>query len=252
MEKIKAGTAIVILAAGLGTRMKSDKAKVLHEVAGKPMVYYVLDASQQVVASRDIVVVVGCQAEKVRNAITPQWEVSFAYQAEQCGTGHAVQCALPALPEDTGDVVILCGDVPFISPRTIENLLATHREAANVVTVLTVKLDNPTGYGRIVVGEDQTVSRIVEEADADAAERDINLVNAGIYCVKKEFLAWALDRINTDNQQNELYLTDIVSIARDADRQVGILVSSDPDEVIGINSLADLKKAESLARNREV
>lgn len=246
----KTNAAIVILAAGLGTRMKSDKAKVLHEIAGKPMVHYVLEASMEVVESSNVVVVVGCQAQRVRDEIMKNWDVRFAHQGQQLGTGHAVQCALPEVPDNTADVIILCGDVPFISARTIENLITTHQTAKNTVTVLSVHLETPTGYGRIIVESDNVISRIVEEADATDNEKAVTLVNAGIYCVKSDFLAWALERLDTDNNQNELYLTDIVSIARHAGRRAGTLVSPDPDEVIGVNSIEDLKKAESLACQR--
>ncbi|MDY6906067.1 MAG: NTP transferase domain-containing protein [Thermodesulfobacteriota bacterium] len=245
-------TAIVILAAGLGTRMKSDKAKVLHEIMGKPMVHYVLEASLSVVDSRNIIVVIGCQAEQVRSAVTEKCEVRFANQPEQLGTGHAVQCALSQIPENVADVIILCGDVPFISARTIDNLLARHREAANVVTVLSVNLEEPRGYGRIIVAKGDTIERIVEEADASDTEKAVTLVNAGIYCVKSDFLAGALSRLNTDNQQKELYLTDIVAIASSAGQRVGTVISPDPAEVIGVNSVADLKLAETLFRKRSM
>ncbi len=238
--------AIVILAAGPGTRMKSDKAKVLHEIAGKPMVDYVLGASFNVVPGGKIIVVVGCQADRVRRQIQQNWNVLFAYQAGQLGTGHAVQCAIDHIPDCATDVVILCGDVPFITSRTIGNLLAEHRDQKNDVTVLSVNLDVPAGYGRIVTDENNTITRIVEEADADPDEKAITLVNAGVYCVKTGVLARVLGRIRSDNRQNELYLTDIVFIARNEGMRVGTLISPNPDEVIGVNSLADLQKAESV------
>ena len=235
---------IVILAAGLGTRMKSDRAKVLHEIAGKSMLSYVLDAALEVTAGEHVVVVVGCQAEAVRAEAAKKGGMRFAFQERQLGTGHAVQCALDTLSEETGDVVILCGDVPFIASDTICRLVAAHRQEERDVTLLSVVLENPTGYGRVIRDLEGNVSRIIEEADASEEERRINVVNAGIYCVKKDFLAWALSRIEPHNVQNEIYLTDIIGVAYTDNRRIGTLICTDADEVIGVNSRADLARAE--------
>lgn len=235
---------VVILAAGLGTRMKSDKAKVLHEIGGRSMLSYVLDTALGVAASDHIVVVVGCQAEAVRNEAAKKGNVRFAFQEKQLGTGHAVQSALASIPPVAEDVVILCGDVPFISRKTIHQLVDRHRQEQRHVTLLSVTLDVPTGYGRVVRDETGNVSRIIEEADASPQEKRINLVNAGIYCVKKDFLAWALGRITSDNAQHEMYLTDIVGVAYMNRKRIGTMVISDAGEVMGVNSVADLLKAE--------
>ena len=140
--------------------------------------------------------------------------------------------------------MILCGDVPFIASDTIRRLVAAHRQEERDVTLLSVDLENPTGYGRVIRDPEGNVFRIIEEADASEEEREINIVNAGIYCVKKDFLAWALSRIKPHNAQNEIYLTDIIGIAYADNRRIGTLVCPDADEVIGVNSRADLARAE--------
>ncbi|MFP4445302.1 MAG: NTP transferase domain-containing protein [Desulfosudaceae bacterium] len=249
MDK-KTQMAVVILAAGLGTRMKSDRAKVLHEIGGKSMLHYVLESALDVTVSDNIVVVVGCQAEAVQAEAARLGNFRFAYQAEQLGTGHAVLCALEKVPASARRVVILCGDVPFLSSRTIQGLIDQQQERQADVSLLSVRHDHPTGYGRLVINESGQVIRIVEEADADEEEKKITIVNAGTYCVEKSFLAWALDRLETGNAQNELYLTDIVDIAYRSRRGVTTLTIDDAFEVIGINSVADLNAAEEAARQK--
>ncbi len=241
----ESNTAVVVLAAGMGTRMKSEKAKVLHEIAGKSMISYVLDAALGVTACENIVVVVGCQAEAVRAEVLKKADVLFAHQQQQLGTGHAVLCAMDCMPENIQDVVILCGDVPFISQKTIKALIRKRREDNLTVSLLTVKLDSPTGYGRIIFDDHDKVARIVEESDASNYEKQINIVNAGTYCVEKTFLAWSLTQIRSDNMQKELYLTDIVGIAGKNETPAGALILEDAHEVIGVNSLQDLEQAES-------
>lgn len=243
--------AAVILAAGKGTRMKSEKAKVLHTIAGKSLISYVLETVLSITAGENIVVVIGCQSEAVRTEALKKADVSFAYQHRQLGTGHAVLCALDSLPKNVSDVVILCGDVPFISRETIKALIRKKREDDLVVAVLAVRLDSPAGYGRIVFDNQDKVVRIVEESDASAVEKEINIVNAGTYCVDKAFLEWALLQIRSDNTQKEMYLTDIVEIACNSDRPVGALIIQDRHEVIGINSPDDLDwAARSLSQKK--
>ncbi len=241
--------AVVILAAGLGTRMKSDKAKVLHEVLHRPMISYVVKTAAAV-AGEQVVVVVGHQAERVRAVAGAEARLRFALQEEQLGTGHAVMCALPQLQPEAEHVVILCGDVPLLTAATVEKLVADHLAHRRHLTVLAVELDNPTGYGRILTDGRSNLRGIVEEADADDRQKAIRLINSGIYCVERRFLADALERIDSDNAQGELYLTDIVDVGYRQKRSLGIVVGDDADEIVGVNSVDDLRTAESLMRKR--
>ncbi len=238
-------TAVVILAAGLGTRMKSSRAKVLHEILGRPMILYVLEAAERI-AGDNVVVVIGNQADRVREAVSPFYRASFALQREQLGTGHAVQCALPSIPGQTEHVLILCGDVPMIRYETIRWLVEDHTAKRRDVSLLTVDMEEPSGYGRVVFDENGTVHRIVEQADATDTEKTIRTVNTGIYCVRKSFLSDALTLLDRDNQQGELYLTDIVRIGHEKGKEVGALISSHFEEFIGINTQEDLQKVSIL------
>ncbi len=238
--------AVVILAAGLGTRMQSAKAKVLHELAGKTLIGYVVETAAKIVNIENVVVVVGHQAGAVCREVEKRGKAVFANQPEQQGTGHAVWCALSSLPEKAEEVLILCGDVPFLSQKTLQALIDLHRRENQVITLLSVRLQEPTGYGRIVTDQQGNVRKIVEEADASAAEKKLKLVNAGIYCVQRDFLQWSLSRINANNAQKEFYLTDIIEIACIQDQGVGAWVVENPAEVMGINSLGDLARAEAV------
>lgn len=249
MSQTTGDVAVIILAAGLGTRMKSDKAKVLHNLEGKPMILYVT-AVATALAGREVVVVTGHQADKVKQVVSEAFEAHYAYQAEQLGTGHAVQCALPELAPSVTKVVILCGDVPLLSLETLQELLQSHDRNHHDITVLSVEVDNPTGYGRIVVDASGRLLRIVEEADADPAEKEINLINSGIFCVERDCLIDALSRLKPDNIQKELYLTDIIQIGNDRGDNVGTVVGRNADEVIGVNSPEDLARVAALVHGR--
>ncbi len=240
---------IVILAAGLGTRMKSDKAKVLHEVCGLTMIEHVAQTANTLAGS-NVVVVVGHQAEQVKRVIPTAFEVSFALQPEQLGTGHAVLCAMPALADSVEDVVILCGDVPLIQTDTILRLVRSHQKDSRDVTLLAVAMDEPTGYGRVLSDANGKLVAIVEEADADSAQKKINIINTGIYVVKRGFLDFALPLIKSDNAQNEIYLTDIIAIGHQQQKRMGILIGDDNSEIIGVNSLSDLQHAEKIMKKR--
>lgn len=236
---------IIILAAGKGTRMKSDKAKVLHLVSGRPMIMHVVETAAMV-SGKEIIIVIGHQAESVRNVVSEKADVKYALQMEQNGTGHAVQCALPELSDNCANVVILSGDVPLIKSNTISDLIADHVNHDNDVTVLGVCLENPFGYGRIVENVTGSVEKIVEQADADDFEKSIKTVNSGIYCVKRDFLEMSLSQIKSNNNQNEIYLTDIVEIANIEGKKIGLKICEDQTEVMGINSSEDLLKIESM------
>lgn len=249
MKRDNSNVAVIILAAGLGKRMKSDKAKVLHELLGRPMICYVLETARQIVG-HNVVVVIGHQAEKVRKVISEEAEVLFAYQNKQLGTGHAVQCALSVIPEDVDEVIILCGDVPMLQSETVRRLLDDHSTDGRDLSLLAVTLDNPKGYGRVLIDKNRRLIKIVEEADATPEQAKIQMVNAGIYCVKKKFLVESLLKIQPDNAQGEYYLTDIIGIGYRDNRLMGVLFGDNRDEVMGINSCADLYAAENVMRVR--
>jgi UDP-N-acetylglucosamine diphosphorylase/glucosamine-1-phosphate N-acetyltransferase len=240
---------IVILAAGLGTRMKSNKAKVLHEICGKPMVHYVVETAQKI-AGDNVILVVGHQADAVRRTVSKQGTFHFVHQKEQLGTGHAVLCALPHIPDSCRHVMILCGDVPLIQAQTLKTLVRIHLAEKSEITVLAVELADPTGYGRIVLDADGGLQAIVEEADASVAQKRIRLINTGIFCVQKEFLAEAVLQIKSDNAQGEMYLTDIVEIAYVGQKPMGVVTGNDPVEITGINTIEELKSVEFAMKNR--
>ena len=240
--------AVVILAAGLGTRMKSNKAKVLHEVCGKPMINYVAEAARKI-ASNNVVLVVGNQAEKVRRAVSKLGTFNFAYQKEQLGTGHAVLCALPHIPDQCSEVLILFGDVPLIKADTVHALIKSHADEKRDISILAVELEDPTGYGRILLDENRRVQGIVEESDATSQQKRIRLINTGIFCVKKDFLSWAVPQIKSDNAQSEIYFTDIVKIAYNEQRHIGVTVVGNHLEVTGINTIEELKRVERAMKN---
>jgi UDP-N-acetylglucosamine diphosphorylase/glucosamine-1-phosphate N-acetyltransferase len=231
----------LILAAGKGTRMKSDKAKVLHVLEGKPLLYYSLEAARTAGAEK-IVVIIGHQADQVREAF-PNPDLIFAMQNPQLGTGHAVMQAKDALKGYQGLTVILCGDVPLLKPETILSLICHHQDAQATVTVLTTEPPGPHAYGRMVKNAKGDVQKIVEHRDATDAEREILEINTGIYCVDTPFLFAALAQVKNDNQQKEYYLTDIVEIARREGRKVQAFLTADHVEVMGINTLDELDRA---------
>jgi len=241
--------AVVILAAGLGTRMKSNKAKVLHKICGRPMVNYVVETARKV-AGENVVLVVGHQADDVRATVSELGSFRYANQKEQLGTGHAVLCALPHIPKRCREIVILCGDVPLIKADTVTALVKSHTFEKRDLSVLAIELKDPTGYGRILLDENRRVQAIVEESDAGAAEKRIKLINTGIYCVKKEFLLRAVPQIKSDNAQGEIYLTDIVEIAYGERKHIGVTICDDHLEVTGINSLEELKSVEFAMKSK--
>ena len=242
-------TAVIILAAGLGTRMRSNKAKVLHGILGRPMLLYVAETARKI-AGNEVIIVIGNQAQQVREIVSREAPLKFAYQDHQLGTGHAVLCALPHLPKQCEDVVILYGDVPLVTVETIRRLMLSHKRNSRDITVLAVEMENPTGYGRIITDPKGLVCRIVEEADANAEHKKIKTINTGIYCVKSGVLAESLQKITTDNTQKELYLTDIIQVGYNAHKNIGIFLGSDVSEFYGINNRRDLNRVEALMRQR--
>jgi len=247
---MKNNVAVVILAAGMGTRMKSDKAKVLHEITDQPMITYVVEAARKV-AGADVIVVIGHQAQKVQDCLSGFDELIFAHQDEQRGTAHAVLCALPHIPDHCKEVVILCGDVPLIQSETIIGLVEDHLGNTRDISLLAVELDDPYGYGRVVLDEDLGVTGIIEEADATEEQKAINLINTGIYCIQKQFLLEALPKIRTDNAQGELYLTDVMGIGYRDKKKIGVLTGTDCQQILGINTCQDLELVNDIMKKRK-
>jgi bifunctional UDP-N-acetylglucosamine pyrophosphorylase/glucosamine-1-phosphate N-acetyltransferase len=236
----------VVLAAGKGTRMKSDKAKVLHEVFGRAMVGHVIEAVRKA-GIFDVIVVVGHQQQEVMDCLL-SFEVRFAVQEEQLGTGHAVMCAASLVNEKHRHIFILCGDTPLISPATLKNMERHHLSAGSVLTVMTTSLTDPANYGRIITDQAGGIVRIVEEKDASESERRVNEINAGIYLADREFLFTALQQVGSDNSQGEVYLTDIVAVARRDGEKVERFSCLDASEVLGVNSRVELAQAERRLR----
>jgi len=237
----------IILAAGQGKRMKSKQAKVLHELAGKALVFYPLELVRRA-KLRTVLVIVGHQADAVTKALSDH-PATTILQDPPLGTGHAVLQAKKALINFSGSLLILNGDTPLLRDETIRRLWALHQKKNATLTLLTTRLENPQGYGRIIRNQDGTIDRIVEEKDATAAEQTIREINTGVYVIEKSFLFKALDNVRPDNRQKEYYLTDVIRIAaRTGKRLIGL--ETDSREVIGINSRADLAAAERILRLR--
>ncbi len=237
----------LILAAGKGKRMKSDLPKVLHKLNGRYIVEYVVDAARQAGLERQILVI-GHQAEKVEEALSGLG-VEFALQEEQLGTGHAVMMAEPLLDGFRGDLVVLCGDMPLVRPRTIRRLFEERHRLGAAAVVLTAILDNPSKYGRIVRDKKGLLKAIVEYRDADNEVRGIKEVNTGAYCFDWEKLQPVLGKLRDDNDQREYYLTDSVSILVEHGETVGAIVAEDPKEGFGINSASELEMVENIIKN---
>jgi bifunctional UDP-N-acetylglucosamine pyrophosphorylase/glucosamine-1-phosphate N-acetyltransferase len=247
----------VVLAAGEGSRMRSTRPKPLHLLCGRAMVLYVLDA----LPARELdraVVVVGHGAERVMKKLTEDsagLKLEFVEQPVQRGTGDAVAVGLTALPDDDHDddrdVLVVPGDTPLLRPETIADLVAEHRHSGAACTVLTARVPDPTGYGRIVrVGNDDRIARIVEQADAAPDEREIDEINTGIFCFRRSLLAPALRMVHADNAAGEYYLTDVVEKLGDAGHKIVGVLAHDAEETVGVNDRAQLAIAETGLRER--
>ncbi|WP_327375961.1 bifunctional UDP-N-acetylglucosamine diphosphorylase/glucosamine-1-phosphate N-acetyltransferase GlmU [Streptomyces sp. NBC_01216] len=240
--------AVVVLAAGEGTRMKSKTPKVLHEIAGRSLVGHVVSAAREL-EPEHLVVVVGHAREQVTAHLDAHYAgTRTAVQYEQNGTGHAVRIALEELEQTPdGTVVVVCGDTPLLSGETLRGLAATHTADANAVTVLTAEVPDATGYGRIVRDEATgAVTAIVEHKDASEAQRAVKEINSGVFAFDGRLLADALGKVRTDNSQGEEYLTDVLSILREAGHRVGASPAGDHREILGINNRVQLAEARTL------
>lgn len=237
----------LILAAGQGTRIKSDIPKVLHKVCGKEMVNHVIDNMRKA-SIEDLNVIIGKGAELVKKA-TENRKVSYSLQEEQLGTGHAVKCAEDFLKGKKGTVLIFAGDAPLTKETTIQELIKVHEENNNSATLLSALVEDPTGYGRIIRDENGQVLKIVEHKDCNEQELKVNEMNAAMYCFDIEALVDALGKISNNNVQGEYYLTDAIGIVKEEGKKVGALVT-DYEDTIGVNSRAQLAEAEEILRNR--
>jgi bifunctional UDP-N-acetylglucosamine pyrophosphorylase/glucosamine-1-phosphate N-acetyltransferase len=236
---------VVILAAGLGTRMKSDVAKALHVLAGRPLIQHVLNAAAGVEPDK-IILVLGHQADKVRSVVG-DFRTEIVLQAEQLGTGHAVQQAGEAISSGAGPVLVLCADTPLITSKTLQDVIDLHGKSRATITLVTAKVEKPFGYGRVVRGK-SGVMRVVEEKDATAAQKKIQEVNAGIYCFDRTFLLSSLMSLSRNNAQGEYYLPDTIALAKKNKKRVSAFLCGDSHEVMGINSRFDLSQAEAILR----
>ena len=243
----KRDLAVVIMAAGKGTRMKDpSKAKVMYEILGKPMVHYVVDLAYNLKAD-NVIVIVGYKREAVIDYISKSYpKIEIAVQAEQLGTGHAVMQTETALKDFSGDVIVLSGDVPLLTAKSMQQLIDHHFKTQASATILTAQIDDPTGYGRIIRNDDGSVKKIVEHKDAAEVERQVKEINSGIYIFDKQKLFTGLQQITPHNVQKEYYLTDVFEYFWKNRWRVSALKAADVDEIRGINTLEQLKEAETI------
>lgn len=243
MARIKA----VILAAGKGTRMKSELPKVIHKALGKPMVKYSIEAAMEAGAeASDICLVVGHKADLVKEEVGS--DVTYVLQEEQLGTGHAVKCAGEFIGEE-GLTMVLCGDTPLITGKTLKRLVDTHIAEGNAITVLTAKVDDPTGYGRIIKDSWGKFVKIVEQKDATLEEQRVDEINSGMYIFDSAILNKALSKLTNNNAQGEYYLTDTIEIVKAENLgEVATMVVENANEIKGVNSPEQLKEAEEILK----
>ena len=245
------GIATIILAAGKGTRMKSDLVKVLHPLLGLPLLAYPIDLSLSGIKAEKTIVVVGYQADKIRESFRDP-QILFALQEDQLGTGHAVLQALPLLKGFKGIVLILCGDVPLVKEETVLGFIKDFKKNQSILSVMTVAVENPSGYGRILRNAEGCIEKIVEAKDASEREKAILEINTGIYCVNAPFLEESLEEIGKENAQGEYYLTDLVEIANRKGLRCSAYQVSNPIEVMGINTRIDLAMANEALRQEKL
>ncbi len=239
--------AVIILAAGKGTRMQSSLAKVLIPIADTPILHYVLDAAEKLNPVRTVVVV-GHQADRVQKIFSHR-KLEFVLQGEQLGTGHAARQAEQTLKGFNGNILVLCGDMPLIKAETLARLLKHHKDTRAKCTVLTLKNNEKHDFGRIIRDVHGSILKIVEQRDASAEEKNVDEFNSGVYCFDNALFFKALSCIGDDNVQKEYYLTDTLEYSVKNGYAVESVQTDDADEIFGINSPNDLKRAERLLKN---
>ena len=243
----------IILAAGKGTRMKSDTPKVLHTIFDKTLVGYVIDAVNNTGLADENFVIVGHQAERVEEYINENYDnAKCVLQSPQLGTGHAVSMALPYLKDFDGEVVILCGDTPLITSDTIKEFVEYHRDNKSDLTVMSAIFENPTNYGRIIRNQDGSLNSIVEEKDANTEQKAVKEVNAGLYCINWAKIKPAFNELTSNNAQGEYYLTDIIKWGNEKNLSVNAYTLKNNEEIFGINSKAHLAEATKMLNNKIV
>lgn len=242
------GFVTVIMAAGKGTRMKSDMAKVLHTLNGKPMIHYVIQLARDLGSNR-VIAIIGHQKERVQETLQNE-HIEFAVQEPQLGTGHAVMQTEDLLEKYEGSVLVLSGDVPILTYDTIKKLTALHNEQNATATVLTTHMPDPTGYGRVIRNADRSVRKIVEHKDATDEEKKNKEINSGIYMFQSRELFDALKKINPHNAQNEYYLPDVLKVLIEKGGKVCAYVTEDYHEISGINTVEQLREAEIILSSK--
>lgn len=238
----------IIMAAGKGTRMKSDLAKVLHPLNGKPMIHYVIQLARDLGSDR-VIAIIGHQKDRVKEVLKDE-RIEFAVQEPQLGTGHAVMQTESMLADYDGPVLVLSGDAPVLTYDTMKHLIGLHRSESAVATVLTTHMPDPTGYGRIIRNADGSVRKTVEHKDATDQEKKIDEINSGIYMFGSAELFQALKKINSNNAQNEYYLPDVLKVFIDNGKKVCAYITEDYREITGINTVEQLKEAEAILNSK--
>ena len=236
----------IILAAGKGTRMKSDLPKVLHEIHNRPLLQYVISATQKIKNLNRIITIVGHQSDLVKKTFKHTKELQFVEQNEQLGTGHAVMQASPLLENSGGQVLVLCGDTPILTGKTLQNIVDYHKNTKSSAVVLTADLDKPMHYGRIIRSTEDNVLAIREFRDCSEPEKQIKEINSGVYCFNINDLLEALQNLTTDNKQKEYYLTDTLEILSKKGKTIKALKTNNPLEITGINTVEELETVSKL------
>jgi len=245
---------VIVLAAGKGVRMKSDIPKVLHLLCGKPMIEHVIETILNLNPNR-IYLVVGYQSDKIKEFVNEKFisklnKIEFVTQEQQLGSGHAVRCVTSYIKDTDGDILIMYGDTPLITNKTLDKLITTHKKNNNDLTLLTARVNNPFGYGRIITDEKANVVEIKEELDLSDIEKEIKEINVGVYCIRKELIIKNIDKIKINERKNEYYFTDIVKILYQQNKKIKVVLTDNNDEIIGINTKDEIIHAEKLLQER--